>query len=210
MDTTLDPIEHRRIDDDGTMAPVCTINGDGTVTWHEDAGPDDLERQIPHYPEASRAIAMLIVTSERNRTAAEIRIRDLEAEVRRLREVAPDTLANLVAATSLLECGGKKAAPSDKIFALMLKDYGAAIERARAALAQDAAHPSPEEAPGHTDLMVSPESIDAFLEANPLPAAEETAEAVCLECNNTREVRFGWMGQWWKPCPRCGGREGTP
>lgn len=27
------------------------------------------------------------------------------------------------------------------------------------------------EAPGHTDLMVSPESIDAFLEANPLPLA---------------------------------------
>lgn len=26
-------------------------------------------------------------------------------------------------------------------------------------------------APGHTDLMISPEALDAWLEANPLPAA---------------------------------------
>lgn len=30
--------------------------------------------------------------------------------------------------------------------------------------------PSTDGAPGHTDLMVSPESIDEFVEANPLPA----------------------------------------
>ncbi len=30
-------------------------------------------------------------------------------------------------------------------------------------------------APGHTDLMVSPESIDAFMEANPLPPAKAEA-----------------------------------
>jgi hypothetical protein len=33
--------------------------------------------------------------------------------------------------------------------------------------------PAVSEAPGHTDLMVTPESLDKFLEANPLPAASE-------------------------------------
>lgn len=46
-----------------------------------------------------------------------------------LREVLPA----LVAAVSLLERGGKKAAPSDKMFALMLSDYKAAIERGQVA-----------------------------------------------------------------------------
>jgi hypothetical protein len=51
-----------------------------------------------------------------------------------LEEVSKNLLASLVAATSLLEKGGKKAAPSDKMFAIMLKDYEASIERGRAAL----------------------------------------------------------------------------
>jgi hypothetical protein len=32
---------------------------------------------------------------------------------------------------------------------------------------------SPTEAPGHTDLMVPPESLDAFMDANPLPAGSD-------------------------------------
>jgi len=38
-------------------------------------------------------------------------------------------------------------------------------------------------APGHTDLMVSPESIDAFLEANPPPDAPPPTEVdrICHE-----------------------------
>ena len=51
-----------------------------------------------------------------------------------LREAVLDCLASLVASTSLLERGGKKAASSDKMFAQMLKDYEASIERARQAL----------------------------------------------------------------------------
>lgn len=34
-----------------------------------------------------------------------------------------------------------------------------------------AALPDPEIAPGHTDLMVPPETLDAYMEANPLPPA---------------------------------------
>ena len=57
----------------------------------------------------------------------------------RLREVLKDVLANLVAAHDLLERGGKKAAASDGMFARMLSDHAAAIERARAVL-REAGH----------------------------------------------------------------------
>jgi hypothetical protein len=60
----------------------------------------------------------------------------LQAEKARLREAALDALAGLVAAHSLLKAGGKKAAPSDKMFAQMLSDYDAAITRTRAALGE--------------------------------------------------------------------------
>jgi hypothetical protein len=55
--------------------------------------------------------------------------------VRLLREGAVDVTASLVAAVYLLKHGGKKAAPSDKMFGQMVLDYEASIERARAALA---------------------------------------------------------------------------
>ena len=58
----------------------------------------------------------------------------LRAENERLREALIDTTASLVASVSLLERGGKKAAPSDKMFAQMLVDYKNSIDRARAAI----------------------------------------------------------------------------
>jgi transketolase len=57
-----------------------------------------------------------------------------EADNAALREALIDVLASLVAAHSLLEGGGKKAAASDKMFYQMLKDYAASIARGRAAL----------------------------------------------------------------------------
>lgn len=51
-----------------------------------------------------------------------------------LREALLDVTANLVAAHSLLRNGGKKAAASDKIFYMMLDDYEASFERARATI----------------------------------------------------------------------------
>jgi hypothetical protein len=58
----------------------------------------------------------------------------LRAENEKLREVLLDTTASLVASVSLLERGGKKAAPSDNMFSQMLVDYKNSIDRARAAL----------------------------------------------------------------------------
>lgn len=51
------------------------------------------------------------------------------------------TAASLAAAISLLERGGKKAAPSDKMFAVMLDDYRKALDAARAALARAKGEP---------------------------------------------------------------------
>lgn len=59
------------------------------------------------------------------------------AEITRLRAALLHTLASLEAAISLLEHGGKaakKAAPSDKMFDQMLKDYRTQADKARAAL----------------------------------------------------------------------------
>ena len=57
-----------------------------------------------------------------------------EAEIERLRAGLLDAGASLAAAISLLERGGKKAAASDKMFAIMLDDYRKSLDRARAAL----------------------------------------------------------------------------
>ena len=57
-----------------------------------------------------------------------------EAEVARLHGITVGATASLAAAISLLERGGKRAAPSGKMFAQMLMDYKASLKRARAAL----------------------------------------------------------------------------
>jgi len=62
------------------------------------------------------------------------RIKALEAERDRLEGALIHTASHLAAAISLLEHGGKKAAPSDKMFDQMLKDYHGSLEMARAAL----------------------------------------------------------------------------
>jgi uncharacterized small protein (DUF1192 family) len=60
-----------------------------------------------------------------------------DAENERLRAALVSTTASLVAAISLLERGGKKAAPSDTMFAMMLEDYQKSVDEARAALKED-------------------------------------------------------------------------
>ena len=67
--------------------------------------------------------------------ALKARANAAEAKVAKLREALIDILASLVASVDLLERGGKKAAPSDKMFAQTLVDYKNRIERGRAAVA---------------------------------------------------------------------------
>jgi len=58
----------------------------------------------------------------------------LRARIAELETALVDVTAHLVAAVSLLERGGKKAAPSNKMFDQMIVDYKNCIERSRAAL----------------------------------------------------------------------------
>jgi hypothetical protein len=51
-----------------------------------------------------------------------------------LTETLKDVLVSLIAAHSLLEHGGKKAAPSNTMFEIMLSDYAKSIARGRKAL----------------------------------------------------------------------------
>lgn len=57
-----------------------------------------------------------------------------EAKVAKLVEVLTSAAASLAAAISLLERGGKKAAPSDQMFNQMLIDYNLALDNARSAI----------------------------------------------------------------------------
>lgn len=59
---------------------------------------------------------------------------ELEAENAKLREALKNVTVHLIAAHSLLDRGGKKAAASDTIFKMMLDDYANSIEVGRAAL----------------------------------------------------------------------------
>jgi site-specific recombinase len=61
-------------------------------------------------------------------------IKELEAKLAKAVEAAVDAGASLAAAISLLERGGRKAAPSNKMFDQMLVDYRNSLERTRATL----------------------------------------------------------------------------
>jgi hypothetical protein len=72
-------------------------------------------------------------------TAAEMKmareIERLRARVAELDDVLMHTLVSLVAAIDLLKAGGKAAAPSNKMFDQMIKDYEKAVSNARKQLA---------------------------------------------------------------------------
>lgn len=72
--------------------------------------------------------------SEMHREKKQSRIEALENDNAELQKALTNVCASLVAAISLLEKGGKVAAPSNKMFDQMLMDYKASIDRARAVL----------------------------------------------------------------------------
>jgi hypothetical protein len=87
-----------------------------------------------HPADQSAAVRLLASAFKRSRAQA---ITDLTARVAELEAALRDAGAHLVAAVSLLERGGKaakKAAPSDKMFDQMVRDYKASAARVRKAL----------------------------------------------------------------------------
>jgi hypothetical protein len=75
----------------------------------------------------------LLAVANMNKENWVLRAGNLHNEVNRLREAVKTTTVHLMAAISLLEDSPKTAAPSDKMFDIMLNDYRKAVEIGRAA-----------------------------------------------------------------------------
>lgn len=91
-----------------------------------------------------RILSAILRRNKRLMTKAADALDARDAEVGRLWEASKGCAASLAATISLLENGGKKAAPSDKMFAVMLDDYRKSLEEYRAAMkGQSTSHWSP-------------------------------------------------------------------
>ena len=86
---------------------------------HNERMPNDGPRWGYYVPGVTAALAAI--------EAAGVRLVPVEVE-----KVAIDVGASLAAAISLLERGGERAAPSRKMFNVMLTDYKKSLARARA------------------------------------------------------------------------------
>jgi len=109
---------------------------DGTMIWHPlylDAA-DVLEAQakeIKIYQQTELTYVTRVADAQREYSEMQAK---LKARIAELDAALVDVTARLVAAVSLLERGGKKAAPSNRMFNQMIVDYKNCIERSRAAL----------------------------------------------------------------------------
>ena len=84
-------------------------------------------------------------------------------------------VSSLRAAISLLEGGGKKAAPSDKMFAQMLRDYHKAADAAAKALATS---PTPNDDLRAAGVDAALSVIDTFIQASSLESVRLVAQQV--------------------------------
>ena len=120
-----------------------------------------------------------------------------------------DVLASLAAAISLLERGGKKAAPSDKMFEQMLIDYRASLERGRtAALASREAPPAAQE-PDRNDFSTArAEGMEPKCNEAPRPTGwfefdENTGEFTGHWCSVKPHDARGFRPLYAAPPPAC-------
>ena len=115
---------------------------DYEALWARCATPQELRQAFE--AQLAETVATAMVEADRKNDALNAEWNDalatiarLEAMVAELRTAAVDAGASLAAAISLLERGGKaakKAAPSDRMFDQMIKDYSASLGRARTAI----------------------------------------------------------------------------
>jgi hypothetical protein len=117
----------------------------------------------------------------------------IEPQAPDYKEIALDLLAHLTAATSLLERGGKKAAPSNAMFNIMLNDYKTSCERGREALREPdtdrGAWSDVEDATKWVDELRGdePEAKPAFKFTRYVDG-QEMAEGVVIEREETLEA----------------------
>jgi hypothetical protein len=132
--------------------PVAYIsgNGDGRLVWAERVQSKAKHLFEPLYTaeQVRQCIATLKAENEKLREALSDastawafaqgqltqRAQAAQSQAAQDVETLTDLTVHLIAAVDLLERGGKKAAASDKMFAQMLLDYKASIERGRAAI----------------------------------------------------------------------------
>ena len=103
-------------------------------TWqHEDEPMSTME-----YVRADlfSALTEQLAAARRDAEEAEAYAGELEGQLAKAVGAGVSVAASLNAAISLLERGGKKAAASNKMFAQMLVDYTASLDRFRTAIAE--------------------------------------------------------------------------
>ena len=102
------------------------------LQWHLSPGDKWIERclQLTNDIDIGRH-NLMIGNSTKLREMVD---RAVKADAEALRESLLNTAASLAAAISLLERGSKKAAPSDKMFDMMLSDYRKTLASARTTL----------------------------------------------------------------------------
>ena len=87
-------------------------------------------------PEALRLAELLDGDKSAHHEESAAELRRLHEVNQELLEALKDVSSSLVAAHSLLRCGGKQAVASDEMFLQMLKDYKKSIKNAIAAIAK--------------------------------------------------------------------------
>ena len=115
--------------------PLCPYDPRSPDSRDPERSPDD--KPCPRCGSTEDGPDMCFGADPTNFVRAAATLRALSAEVIRLREALLTVTASLVASTDLLQRAGKaveRAAPSAKMFQLMLSDYEKAVEIGRAAL----------------------------------------------------------------------------
>lgn len=133
---------------------ICPEEGDPwyEYTFRGEAGPGlysitDMDNRIEELEAQVKedALQYLSDTGQMSETIGDLtrrhehalrKIDVLEDQLAKAVEAGVDVAASLNAAISILERGGKKAAASDKMFAQMLVDYNASLDRLRNTLAE--------------------------------------------------------------------------
>ena len=91
-----------------------------------------MSRGFYNYDTRGASPSSQIINLERMIEERDTKIHQLDEQQRQLLAALKDVLSSLVAAHSLLERGGRRAAASDTMFRVMLDDYQRSIEHGRA------------------------------------------------------------------------------
>jgi len=116
------------------LSAVRTEHAYGVYTEARDEYRRVITEQASEIERLRTDVRLAVMSDSKECTAISEVNASLRAEVERMTKALTISAASLVAAIRLLKRAGKKGAPSDKMFAMMLADYNKALDEARAAL----------------------------------------------------------------------------